>query len=363
MFFILSSRLIGAKYLKTALFQDLAGAVFRRIPRIAFPALCSIVLEYFLIGVGAKQWLQYLASVTWSVWLYAIEFKNPGRSINEFLALLFVQSQQLPAIINNYCTGVLWTVPVSITGSWQVFLGVIVIREIKTPWKRFGYYAFCLVNKWYALNWGSFFWVGLAICDLDVTYKYRQWAIQTWRSWLIVASLSAITIGTLLTVQLENFPRLNLLWIEIYENGIHPDLYTGLPIYKATGWAHPAFNFPQIQSLVAATGVILVCDFSSSLQTILNLRFLRLLGFYSYSIYLLHGVDFWSWGSWLAVQLSVKQVPYWANILVVFLSSYILLALAIYFWTPFADVFSGYAGNALSRRAQGRSFFATMASV
>lgn len=47
-----------------------------------------------------------------------------------------------PQITFNYCTGVLWTIPVQLQGSWLVLLGVIVIREIKTPWKRFGYYIF-----------------------------------------------------------------------------------------------------------------------------------------------------------------------------------------------------------------------------
>jgi len=47
-----------------------------------------------------------------------------------------------PQITFNYCTGVLWTIPGQLQGSWLVLLGVIVIREIKTPWKRFGYYIF-----------------------------------------------------------------------------------------------------------------------------------------------------------------------------------------------------------------------------
>lgn len=358
-FFILSSRLIGAKYLKTGMFQDLAGSTFRRIPRLAFPALCAVVLEYFLIGVGATQWLQYLASVTWSTWPYEIEFKNPGWFINEFLALLFVQPPQLPGIIYNYCTGVLWTIPVSIEGSWLIFLGVIVIREIKTPWKRFGYYAFCMANGWYAQNWSSYFWMGLAICDLDVTYKYRHWAVNRWRSWVIVLSLWAVVWVALCTQWLQQFPKLGFS-LATLENGIHPDLATGLPIYKASGRFYPEFQLPEIQSFIAATAVILLCDFSSSLQAIFNLRFLRLLGYYSYSIYLLHGVVFWSWGSWLTIAMATKGVPYWANMIVVFTSCYLLLALAIYVWTPFADVFSGYAGNALWRRAQGRSFFATI---
>lgn len=356
-FFILSSRLIGVRYLKTGLLQDLAGSTFRRIPRLAFPVLCSVILQYFLIGVGATQWLERLPSITWSTWPYAVEFQNPGWFINEYLALLFVQPPQLPEIIYNYCTGVLWTLPVSIQGSWLIFLGVIVVREIKTPWKRFGYYFFCMLNSWYALNWGAYFWIGLAISDLDVTYKYRTWGVKPWRSWLIVLSCFGIMALFMSSQWVQQFSSFSL---PTFENAIHPDLRTGLPIGQTSRYGYPTFNLPQVHSLFAATAVMLLVDFSATWQRILRMKLLRALGYYSYSVYLLHGLVFWSWGAWLAVVMSTKGVPYWANILVVFLTSYTLLALSIYLWTPFADVFSGYAGTALWRRAQGRSFFATI---
>ncbi|CCG81654.1 putative Acyltransferase [Taphrina deformans PYCC 5710] len=356
-FFILSSRLIGVRYLTTGHLQDLAGATFRRIPRLAFPVLCAVALEYFLMGVGAIEWLQYLASVTWSTWPYAVEFKNAGWFVNEYLALLFVQPPQLPNIIYNYCTGVLWTLPVSIQGSWTIFLGVIVIREIKTPWKRFGYYTFCMVNSWYALSWGSYFWVGLAISDLDSTYRYRTWGSATWRRRLIVLGLLLVFT---LSMSSQFVQQVSQFSFPTLEYGIHSDLLTGLPINQTPRMGYPAFNLPQVYSLFAATAVILLLDFSYTLQKIFRVRILRALGYYSYSIYLLHGLIFWSWGSWLCVMLATKAVPYWANALVVFITSYIVLGISIYLWTPFADVFSGYAGTALWRRAQGRAFFATI---
>lgn len=356
-FFILSSRLIGVRFLKAGHLQDLAGSTFRRIPRLAFPILCSVTLEYFLIGVGATQYLQYLASITWSTWPYAVEFSNVGHYINEFLMLLYVQPPTLPQIIYNYCTGVLWTIPISISGSWLIFLGVIVIREIKTPWKRFGYYFFCMMNSWYALNWGAYFWVGLAISDLDVTYRYRAWGIQRWRSWLIVLTLWATVFLVMSSQWLQQVTNFNFPTLE---HNIHPDVLTGLPVGQTVNKGFPPFNYPQVYSLFAATAVVMLCDLSSALQAFFNIKFLRALGYYSYSIYLLHGVIFWSWGSWLCVVLSTKGAPYWANILTVFITSYIWLAFSVYLWTPFADVFSGYAGTALWRRAQGRSFFATM---
>lgn len=356
-FFILSSRLIGARYLKGGSLQDLAGSTFRRLPRLAFPVLCAVLLEYFLIGVGATEWLIHLPSVSWSSWPYVKEFPNPGWFLNEVIALLFVKPPNLPSIIYNYCTGVLWTIPISLQMSWLIFLGVIVIREIKTPWKRFGYYAFCIVNSWYALDWGAYFWVGLAICDLDTTYKYRYWFTRQWRSWLAVLSVWLIVLAAMGTqwAQQSSYVR-----FPTWENGIHPNLYTGMPIAYDPQHRYPAFNLPQGYSLFAATGVILLCDLSSLFQTVFSWRPLRALGYYSYSMYLLHGVVFWTWGSWLAVTLSVKGVVYWLNISIVFFTSYFLLFVAVYFWTPFADVFAQYLSTAVWRYAQGRSFFATM---
>lgn len=356
-FFILSSRLIGVRYLRAGLLQDLAGSVFRRIPRLAFPVLCAVVLTYFFIGVGATKWLNYLASVTWSTWPYAVEFENVGWFINKFIALLFVQPPQLPSIIYNYCTGVLWTIPVSIMGSWLIFLGVIVVREIKTPWKRFGYYFFCMLNSWYALNWGGYFWVGLAISDLDVTYKWKVSIGQGSRKYALLVTSYVIFFIFMGSQYAQQFTSFSL---PTFENAIHPDLLTGLPIGQTERYGYPAFNVPQVYSLFAATALLVIAEFSTVVQNILTIKFLRALGYYSYSIYMLHGLVFWSWGAWLAVSLHTHQVVYWANILVVFISSYVLLGIAIYFWTPIADVGSGYAGNALWRHAQGRAFFATI---
>lgn len=220
-FFILSARLIGVRYLRNRNLEELAGSTYRRVPRLYLPVVMAVTLEYFLISVGGTEWLRYLASVTWSTWPYTTVFPNAGYFFNELLALLFIIPNALPRIIYNYCTGVLWTIPVNIQYSWLCFLGVVVIKESKSAVKRFLYYGICILTNWYALNWGAYFWVGLAIGDLDSTYKYRSWFTTFWRKtalmmviWSVILCFMALQY--LQQVDIVNFPTL--------EYGIHSDI-------------------------------------------------------------------------------------------------------------------------------------------
>lgn len=220
-FFILSARLIGVRYLRNRNLEELAGSTYRRIPRLYVPVVMAVTFEYFLISVGGVKWLRYLASITWSTWPYTVPFENAGYFFNELLALLFIIPNALPRIIYNYCTGVLWTIPVNIQYSWLCFLGVVVIRESKSASKRFLYYSICISANWYALNWGAYFWVGLAIGDLDSTYKYRNWFRNPWRKAILMIFLWSIILGFMVLqylqqVELVNFPTI--------EYGMHPDI-------------------------------------------------------------------------------------------------------------------------------------------
>src|SRR5277367_2441060 len=60
--------------------------------------------------------------------------------------------------------GVLWAIPVQLQGSWVTLLAVIVIQEIKKPWKRAGFYSFCVLMHWYLLSWEPIF--ALQYCSL-----------------------------------------------------------------------------------------------------------------------------------------------------------------------------------------------------
>jgi peptidoglycan/LPS O-acetylase OafA/YrhL len=214
-----------------------------------------------------------------------------------------------------------------------------------------------MLVSWYALNWGAYFWLGLAISDLDFTYKYRQWFVRPARHYATISALVGIFAVFMSTQYVMQVSYFNL---PTFEHAIHPDVLTGLPIGQTERYGFPEFMYPQVHSLFAATALLLLCDLSSWFQAVLRVKFLRVLGFYSYSIYLLHGLVFWSYGAWVTVQLSARGMPYWANQLIVFTTSYLLLAVSVMLWTPFADVFAMKLGTALWRWAQGRAHYATI---
>jgi hypothetical protein len=49
----------------------------------------------------------------------------------------------------------LWAIPVTLQGSRISLLGVMIICELKTPWKRLGYYTVYILMNWHAREWGS----------------------------------------------------------------------------------------------------------------------------------------------------------------------------------------------------------------
>ncbi|KAK4983119.1 hypothetical protein LTR66_008954, partial [Elasticomyces elasticus] len=173
-FFTTSTRFLTAAYLRDGSLKGLAEKVACRCPRLMIPITAVILFEYFLMDLGATKYLEYIPSVTWSTWPSTTLYTNVGYFVNETLQLFYLIPNAAPQLTWNFCTGVLWTIPVQLQNSWLVFLGVVVVREIKTPWKRFSYYAFCILNHWYALSWGTYFWAGLLLTDLDITFHYRK---------------------------------------------------------------------------------------------------------------------------------------------------------------------------------------------
>lgn len=170
-FFITSTCFLIEKYLKKGDLLSIAEKTTGRPFRVIIPIAAIAMLEYFLIDCGAIKWLEYLPSVTWSTWPYAVEYTDFAHYLSEILELVYLIPNVAPQITYNYCTGVLWTIPVQLQGSWQTLLGTIVVYEIQNPWKRMLYYTFCIITNWYAQSWGTFFWFGILLADLKVTYK------------------------------------------------------------------------------------------------------------------------------------------------------------------------------------------------
>lgn len=331
-FFTTSTRFLVEPYLRKGNLQDVAKAAVRRTPRLMVPVASIALLQYFLIDVGATTYLRYIPSLTWSTWAYVTRYPTFGHYISEVLELVYLIPNAVPQITFNYCTGVLWTVAVQLQGSWLVLCGVIVVYEIKTPWKRMCYYAFCLVNHWYAQSWGSYLWLGLLLTDLDITYKYKQWLHS--RPAVYFPLLTVFWLCVAAGFAANMIPN----WLDYnfatYEHNIHPDPNSGEPIWKTDSAGYPPYYVPRLNGLLFAGGMQAVVELSPAIQWVLSLPPLLVLFPHIFTIYLMHGLVFWSWGSWLMVFIADRGFSYGLNVAVVGVTSYILLFAALPIVTP-----------------------------
>jgi hypothetical protein len=331
-FFTTSTRFLVANYLKNGDLQNIAEKTVGRTPRLMIPVAAIALLEYFVMNCGGTTWLEYLPSITWSTWPYTTMFPTFGDFFSEVLELLYLIPNAAPQITFHYCTGVLWTIPVQLQGTWLMLLGVIVIREIKTPWKRFAYYLFCIVTNWYARSWGMFLWLGLIITDLDVTYHYKTWIYAR------PGAHYTIIFGLFLVTALGFSPDIASQWqpwnFSIEENNIHPDQLTGQPIGQTDNAGYPAYFIPRFSALVFVTGFQMMVELSTVLQSILSFPLLMKLFPHILTIYLVHGMVFWTLGSWICVTLASIGIPYWANLMVVAVCCYAAIFFSLPILTP-----------------------------
>ncbi|TVY75918.1 hypothetical protein LSUE1_G005121 [Lachnellula suecica] len=349
LFFTTSTRFLTTAYLRTGNLKAIAEKTVARPFRLMIPVTGVIVLEYFLIDAGATKWLQYLPSITWSTWPYVVQYQNFGTFLNEVLELFYLIPNAAPQVTFNYCTGVLWTIPVSLQGSWVVLLGVVLIREIKTPWKRFGYYTFCLIVNWYARAWGGYFWAGLILADMDIVYKYRKWLYpHRILHWVLCFSCLALAILMLSTDVVQVDSGLDILSLE---RGIHPDWETGRPLSQTPRAGYPDYYEPRLNGLIFAFVAQLGVEISPSVQKILSSPIFMWIFPHIFTIYLFHGLIFWTLGSVICVHLSVAGIPYWANMLVTAVVCYGVLFAALEVVTPCLEMLGKHVTAMIWRQA------------
>jgi len=334
-FLMTSTRFLVSSYLRTGELLPVAEKTVGRVFRLMIPITAMVMLEYFLINCGATRWLEYLPSITWSTWPFTVGYTNFGNFISEVLELMYLIPNAAPIITFNYCTGVLWTIPVQLQGSWLTLLAVIVIREIKTPWKRFAFYAFCIVNHWYAVSWGSYFYFGIMLTDLDLTYKWRPYLhARPLAYYPLLLIFALIGIAGLLMDFITQWTNVNYA---TYEYAIHPDINSGLPISQAGHAGYPQYFVPRLNGIAFAVGFQAVVELSPAVQKLFSFKLLVLVFPHIFTIYLFHGFIFWSLGSWLCVTLAVHGLRYWLNILIVAIVCYTTLALCLPLLTPVVE--------------------------
>lgn len=335
-FLMISTRFLVSGYLRNGKLDAMAMKITTRPFRLLIPVASIAVLEYFLMDLGAVNWLEYLPSVTWSDWPYTVIPTNAGTFISQVLQLAYLIPNAAPQITYYYCTGVLWTIPVQLQGAWQTVLAVIMIREIKTPWKRFSFYAFCIVNHWYALSWGSYYYSGVLLADLDLTYKYtkflyaRPLVYYPFLIFVILVAQSGFTIDMIVQHTGVNYAT--------YEYGWHPDIQTGLSISQAGRSTYPDYYIPRLNALVSTVFMQLIVEITPIVQKFLSLKPFQWVFPHIFTIYLIHGFIFWSIGSFVCVNLFAAGLPYWACVLVVFVICYATLFGSMPILTPVIEI-------------------------
>ncbi|CAD6900522.1 unnamed protein product [Tilletia controversa] len=361
-FFVLSARVIANRYLVRGRLQDLAEATYRRVPRLAVPISAAIIINYFLIQAQAFSWIRKLASRTWSTWSYYHDYDNVGFFLNSWMSLWFVTPPDVPLLISTYATGILWTVPIIVQTSWTIFTCALIAREFNNNYKRYAFYSFCLVLSWWNNRFDYFFIAGLMIADADNKLKYRAAAAKgvplvpsfmrgclpkgianarvhgqvfAWAVFLAGAVTSWLYfIGE--EFHDENGDSLYGAMFNQLEWGVHPNYATAQP-FSASG-GKPTYVDPRLHDFFFVIGFFLLCDLCQSFRTFFQLRAWNFLGRNAFSLYLCHGVAFWSWGAWSCLQLLKAGVPYWATVTIVFITSYIILFIMCECFTRTFDV-------------------------
>jgi peptidoglycan/LPS O-acetylase OafA/YrhL len=352
-FFLTATRFLSTNYLKHGNLEDIAKKELRRAPRLFVPIVIVSLLQYFLISMGLTSSLQWLPSVTYSSWPYVVAQSNFGVYLNNIVELAYLIPNAVPEIVSHYCIGVLWTIPVQLQYTYVVLAATVVIRDIRNPWKRFGVYGLVILAGWYArvctpsptfnfnlrLNtnwfyqsWGACHWMGLVLSDLETTYDWKKYLhTRSFARYTILAVAIMCAGGaTLFGVFNQRYSFIAA------ENSIHPDQTTGKPL-MTEGIVYPDYFEPTLAILLFSVGLQTVVELSTWVQAFLSLRFFVFLNPMVYCIYLTHGFVMWTWGAWVCLACNSAGMPYWANLLVTLVTTYIMILLLAWILTPLLE--------------------------
>ncbi|KAJ1028453.1 hypothetical protein NDA16_001619 [Ustilago loliicola] len=340
-FFLLPSRTMGSRYLVKGGVQSLADNSVRRMPRLIIPAADACLANYMMFDVGAYKWVPRMNSLTWSNWSYYQNYDNAIHFVTSFLALWWGNPPDQPALVTRYATGVLWTIPVIVQGAWTCMLCAVFAHEIKTTWKRFFFYGMCILLSWYAQTWDLFFMAGLVIADLDINLKYRKWGEMSIpllpkgyakmlriperirQKFALKGKIIPWAFFFACCVQewLSYIPGAPAENFDIWDVGVHPNFYNSKP----NKWNDDTgYKYQRLRTAAwfFVMSIFILADHSSAFRQLFRLRIWSFVGKHSMAYFLLHGIIFWTWGSWLCVIMLTKGISYFTTIMVVFITSY-----------------------------------------
>lgn len=347
--FVTSCRFLVGGFFKKGDLKEIAIKTLLRAPRMLIPAIIVAMLEYFFLEEGLLQWLQYLPSVSWSSWPYIIDYNNFGQFISDVLELAYLIPNAAPQIVEHYCVGVLWTVPVQLQFSYTALLAAVIIRDIRNTYKRFIVYAIAIVTNWYALNWGACFWAGVLLADLQVNFQVSKKLQRTpWVWYPLAILLWAIALAMPTMSMLED--RLGIPMLTP-EHNIHPEPQSGEPFGRTSLAGYPKYFEPRLNTLVFASAIQFLLETSTWFQAFFSLRFWQPIFPHAYTIYLTHGFIWWTLGSFIVVKLGSMALPYWSVLLINAVCCYSCLALVVYALSPLTEMANAAACRNIQRWA------------
>ena len=88
---------------------------------------------------------------------------------------------------------------------------------------------------------------------------------------------------------------------------------------------YPSYQEPTLTILLFSLGLQIVVELSTWVQAFLSLKFFLIVNPLIFTIYLTHGFVMWTWGAWVALACNSAGLPYWANLLVTFSTTYVLI--------------------------------------
>ncbi|EST09313.1 Acyltransferase 3 [Kalmanozyma brasiliensis GHG001] len=372
-FFMLPSRTMTNRYLLKGGLQSLADNTVRRVPRLALPVLGAVLANYFFMDVGAFKWVPRLASRTWSTWSYWQNFDNVMVFLDAFISLWWSAPPVSPALVTGYATGVLWTIPVIVQGTWTCLVCALVAHEIKNAYKRFAFYALCIGLSWFAGTWDLFFMAGLVVADLDSKLNYQAWAAKgiplvpgfIRRGLHLPAAIDKLRVHG----QVLPWALFLAAWTQQYlsqipgapgngfdnwgDHRLHPDWTYEVPHAWTDTDTGVSYTDPRVSAFILSFSFFLLTDLSDLLRAFFRLRIWSYIGKHAFAVFLMHGVVFWTWSAWLCLTLLTAGVPYWATILVVFFTSYGMLFIVAECFTATFDSWGGLFSKAVWRATSG----------
>ncbi|KAI4724318.1 hypothetical protein E4T49_07942 [Aureobasidium sp. EXF-10728] len=326
-FFVTSCRFLAARYLRDGDLGMIAEKTLLRAPRLLLPCFIVAALEYLCFELDFMQWLQYLPSISWSEWAFMSNYDNFGHYLNAMLELAYLIPNAAPQVVSHYCVGVLWSIPVQLQFSFMTLLGVVMIRDIKTHWKRFAFYSWCIIAHWYSLSWGSCFWAGLMLADLQVTYKFSaKVQARPVVSVLFCMVMWVLAIASAAMTLLED--RLDITTMSS-ERNIHPDMYTGKKLGDTVRGGYPLYFEPRLNTLVFAVSMQFLVETSTWFQAFLSMKVWQPIFPHAFTIYLIHGFIWWTLGSYMVVMIGSSGAPYWGVLLATAVVCYFTLAITV----------------------------------